>query len=202
MCTAVLIGWVPATPPPPPPPHLGSNTGALLVSQDRRHLYVTPCKTLSQPRNVFQNGNDFPVSFYSNLFTIRPIHRPKQTIPQSAPWRVAQKDPCPSYHQSMHAGCFKASPFIPPPPMPPFVLMPFDKTWCSHAYLAHWVYGNTMVEGGGVICTTTTYTTNCNQILHGMQPPPPSYFLLNYTNTILNPKRLIVLVFAYSHSYA
>jgi hypothetical protein len=27
----------------PPPPHLGSYTRALLVSQERRHLFVTPC---------------------------------------------------------------------------------------------------------------------------------------------------------------
>ncbi len=40
LCTAVLIGWDPTT---PPPPHLVSNTRALLVSQDRRHLSVTPC---------------------------------------------------------------------------------------------------------------------------------------------------------------
>jgi hypothetical protein len=26
-----------------PPPHLGSYTRALLVSQDRRHLFLTPC---------------------------------------------------------------------------------------------------------------------------------------------------------------
>jgi hypothetical protein len=39
LCTAVLIGWNPAS---PPPPHLGSYTRALLVSQDRRHLFVTP----------------------------------------------------------------------------------------------------------------------------------------------------------------
>jgi hypothetical protein len=37
--TAGLIGWDPAT----SPPHLGSYTSALLVSQDRRHLFVTPC---------------------------------------------------------------------------------------------------------------------------------------------------------------
>ncbi len=36
MCTAVLIGWEPAT--PPPPSHLGSCTRAQLVSQHRRHL--------------------------------------------------------------------------------------------------------------------------------------------------------------------
>ncbi len=28
---------------PPPAPHLGLYTRALLVSQDRRHLFVTPC---------------------------------------------------------------------------------------------------------------------------------------------------------------
>ncbi len=38
---AVLIGWDAAT--PPLPTHLGSCTRALLVSQDRRHLFVTPC---------------------------------------------------------------------------------------------------------------------------------------------------------------
>jgi hypothetical protein len=27
---------------PPPPSHLGSNTRTLLVSQERRHLFVTP----------------------------------------------------------------------------------------------------------------------------------------------------------------
>jgi len=42
-CTAVLIGWVPATL-PPLSPHLGSYTRALLISQDRRHLFVTPCE--------------------------------------------------------------------------------------------------------------------------------------------------------------
>jgi hypothetical protein len=39
LCTAVLIG--------PQPPHLGSYTMALLVCQDRRHLFVTPCIGLS-----------------------------------------------------------------------------------------------------------------------------------------------------------
>ncbi len=40
LCTAVLIGWDPAT---LPLPHLGSHTRALLVRQDRRHLFVTSC---------------------------------------------------------------------------------------------------------------------------------------------------------------
>ena len=40
LCAATLIGWDPAT--PPLLLHLGSYTRALLVSQHRRHLYVTP----------------------------------------------------------------------------------------------------------------------------------------------------------------
>jgi hypothetical protein len=38
LCTAVLIGLDPATAPSPPP----SFGRYLLVSQDRRHLFVTP----------------------------------------------------------------------------------------------------------------------------------------------------------------
>ncbi len=33
--------WDPPTPPPPIPPHMGSFTRAILVYQDRRHLFVT-----------------------------------------------------------------------------------------------------------------------------------------------------------------
>ncbi len=40
LCTAVLIGWHPATPPLSPP--LGLFTRAQFVSQDRRRLFVTP----------------------------------------------------------------------------------------------------------------------------------------------------------------
>jgi hypothetical protein len=39
ICTAVLIGRDPTT---PLPMHLGSYKGAQSVSQDRRHLFVTP----------------------------------------------------------------------------------------------------------------------------------------------------------------
>jgi hypothetical protein len=37
--------------PPTPPPHFGSNTRTLLVtvSQDRRHLFVTPWLVLFEP---------------------------------------------------------------------------------------------------------------------------------------------------------
>ncbi len=41
LCTAVLIGWDPAT--PPSNPHLSSYARAPLVSKDRCHLFVTPC---------------------------------------------------------------------------------------------------------------------------------------------------------------
>ena len=39
LCAAVLIGRDPAT---PPPPIWAQYTSALLVSKDRRHLFVTP----------------------------------------------------------------------------------------------------------------------------------------------------------------
>ncbi len=47
-CTAVtvLIGWDPTT--PSLSPRLGSYTRALLVSQDRRQLFVTPCNFPTQ----------------------------------------------------------------------------------------------------------------------------------------------------------
>jgi hypothetical protein len=52
LSTAVLIGWDPAT--TPLPPRLGSYTRALLVSQDWRHLYVTPWLP-ARPEPVFVN---------------------------------------------------------------------------------------------------------------------------------------------------
>ncbi len=45
MCVAILIGWDPAT--PPISPHLDSYARALLVSKDRRHLFVTPWGALT-----------------------------------------------------------------------------------------------------------------------------------------------------------
>jgi hypothetical protein len=50
MCTAVLIGRDPAT----PPYHLiwARITRALLVSKDRRHLFVTLCNLHNKSRKV------------------------------------------------------------------------------------------------------------------------------------------------------
>jgi hypothetical protein len=39
--------WLRPHNPPPPPQHLGSYTRALLVRQDRRHIFVTPWPSLS-----------------------------------------------------------------------------------------------------------------------------------------------------------
>ncbi len=65
--TAVLIGWDPAT--PPLPPHLGSYTRALLASQDRRHLFVTPClNRFYQPEHLL-----LPPSNFNQLITKTPV---------------------------------------------------------------------------------------------------------------------------------
>ncbi len=55
-CTAVLIGGDPTTPPPPPAFGLIYvrysalvTTRALLVNQDRRHLFVTPWNQAMTP---------------------------------------------------------------------------------------------------------------------------------------------------------
>ncbi len=53
MCTAVLIGWGPASPPPPISPHLSPYTRAPLVSQYRRRPFVTPC----WPVSAVSDGN-------------------------------------------------------------------------------------------------------------------------------------------------
>ncbi len=55
LCTAVLIGNT-------PPPHLGSYTRALLISKDRRHLFVTPCRSyfsLTVSSNSFNQNLTF-----------------------------------------------------------------------------------------------------------------------------------------------
>jgi hypothetical protein len=60
LCTAVLIGRDPAT--PPLPPHWGSYTRALLVSQDRRHLFLTPWV---QHSALYKKGADSVLINYS-----------------------------------------------------------------------------------------------------------------------------------------
>jgi hypothetical protein len=42
MCSGAQLYSLAKTPQPSPPPHLGSFTRALLVAQDRWHLFVTP----------------------------------------------------------------------------------------------------------------------------------------------------------------
>ncbi len=52
MRTAVLIGWDPRN--SPLPPHLGSYARALLVSQNRRHLFVNPWRYSWKGKGPFQ----------------------------------------------------------------------------------------------------------------------------------------------------
>jgi hypothetical protein len=62
MCTAVLIGRDPATTPHPHPPRIGtrhSYTRTLLVSKNRRHLFVTP---MSAGLFVFQSEYYMPTA--------------------------------------------------------------------------------------------------------------------------------------------
>jgi hypothetical protein len=44
------------TPLPPHTPHLGSYTRTLLVSQDRRHIYVTPCYWRILKKTIVYSG--------------------------------------------------------------------------------------------------------------------------------------------------
>ncbi len=53
LCIPVLIGWDTAT--LHLPPHLGSYTRALLVSQNRRHLCVTPWLTRLEEQNFVRS---------------------------------------------------------------------------------------------------------------------------------------------------
>ncbi len=57
MCTAQRTYWLKPRYPPPLPlrPHLDSQTRALLVSKDRRHLFVTPRICMEQSRKVSSN---------------------------------------------------------------------------------------------------------------------------------------------------
>jgi hypothetical protein len=62
------LAETPQLPPPPhPSPHLGSYTRVLLVSQDRRHFFVTPCCILLL-RNLY--GNSMPWQLHA-LWTRR-----------------------------------------------------------------------------------------------------------------------------------
>ncbi len=61
LCTAVLIGWDHATPP--------SYTRALLVSQDRRHLFVTPWSAACRHFLLFFLGHQRSFIFIVNILS-------------------------------------------------------------------------------------------------------------------------------------
>ncbi len=74
LCTAELIGWNPATNPPSPRTWANIHTRALLVSQDRRNLFVTPYQKLSSPLPANTGGTlpafSVPVSTVGLLCTV------------------------------------------------------------------------------------------------------------------------------------
>ncbi len=57
---------------PPLPPHLGSNTWALWVRQDRRHLFVIPCFQTFSSSNTYSVLLLFFFKFPSMFFTTFP----------------------------------------------------------------------------------------------------------------------------------
>ncbi len=109
LCTAVLIGWDPAT--PPLLPHLGSYTRALLAGKDRRHLFVTPC--LHQMKGSFFSRKVLSlknVNFSSHLppsaitGTCLWIGRCKVSIPLSPRWRSGGGAAPASYRRGRRSG--------------------------------------------------------------------------------------------------
>jgi hypothetical protein len=84
MCTAVLIGWGPATPPPLPlPPHLAClyATCEGAVSQDRRHLVVTPWCAVPVPA--------VPYISYIPVVAWYPYPTPFSSLVQRIKWKKA-----------------------------------------------------------------------------------------------------------------
>ncbi len=66
MCTAVLIGSETLQ---LPPPHLGLYTRALLVSQVRRHLFVTPWSSDSDNFGKLPDTTSIRICFYLPLWS-------------------------------------------------------------------------------------------------------------------------------------
>jgi hypothetical protein len=63
MCTTAVTHWLWPCNPPPPAPHVGSNTRALLVSQDRRHLFMTPWSRDNQSyRKNLKKARNLPIT--------------------------------------------------------------------------------------------------------------------------------------------
>jgi hypothetical protein len=76
MWTAVLVGW------DPPLPHLVSDTRSLLVSQDRRHRFVTPGSLLTWGGALFFYL-EYSVSVHLRLFCLRQLQVSLEAIVNS-----------------------------------------------------------------------------------------------------------------------
>ncbi len=79
LCTAVHIGRDTET--PPSPTHLGSYTRALLVSQNKRHLFLKPPAVMSL-NELFLAGNTlYTVLLKFQDFLEYPAPDPRRSIP-------------------------------------------------------------------------------------------------------------------------
>jgi hypothetical protein len=79
----VLNGLRPCTPPPPPLPAFGLKyEGSILVSQDRRHLFVTPPATLSHRCHILQQ---VPATAISTLYYTGALYNNSCTLLEQEP---------------------------------------------------------------------------------------------------------------------
>jgi hypothetical protein len=184
MCTAVLIGW---DHPTPPLSRIWNRiTRALLVSKDRRHLFVTPCLWYSRI-NIFREEKytirkdsyfKFCLSFmllcnssrfaYSHYFTILffTFSRLFWAAPRSVFIRYLPSWPLAGSSSSCQpAG---ATPPAPPSPSPPAPPSPASPTWLWSGSLcpAHrWnsTRGVAARDGSCVYPTIFYWTTGLNR---------------------------------------
>jgi hypothetical protein len=97
------------SPPPPLPPHWGSYTRALLVSQDSRHLFVTPWLNISTQHSCSCNfSRYFYIFILDSYFRREAVHacgpsaRLHRTQPAPVHWPSALPPPwapCPTWER-------------------------------------------------------------------------------------------------------
>ncbi len=116
LCTSVLIGREQAT--TPHPPHLGLYARALLVSQGRRHLFVTTC-SYRMKCDLWKFGN-------IKLENLQKTHKYISVFYTNCQWH---------YALSRHGNENARNP--PPPPLPLAIPIGCNKTqsqWLIHMF--------------------------------------------------------------------